>query len=117
MPMSVEARKAASDRMKAMLAKKRAEKQEPEATVASTEAGINIPPPRSQLKRATVIPQKSDDELENELETTELDDWLKKHHDAMDANYDTLARISHLGSAQEVRDRLKGMGYEFPAGA
>ena len=123
MPMSVEARKAASVRMKAMIARKKAEQEAeirseaPQATAASTAAGINIPPSTESVKRATIIPQLPREQLEAELDDMELDDWLEKHHNKMDANYDILAKVSHLGTAQDVRDRLKVLGYAFPDGA
>lgn len=123
MPMSEEARKAASERMKAMHEAKKAQQTtatavaEPEATAASTQAGIEIPPAPSTIRKPTIIRQLSDEELENDLEAIGLDDWLMKHHDKMDANYDTLARVAHLDGAPEVRDRLKTMGVQFPPGA
>lgn len=104
------------------------------ATPASTEAGIMQPPqPQAPVKKGVLIKQLTDDELEHELNDmdlksnveppegidepkNQLDAFFLKHHIAQDANYDAMARVSHL-EPQDVRDRLKDLGVKLPNGA
>ena len=97
------------------------------------EAGIMKPPQTTPAKRWTLIKQKTDDELEHELNDmdlisnvevpkdiskpkTQLDAFFLKHQLDQDANYDALARVAHM-EPSDVRDHLKELGFTFPLGA
>lgn len=107
----------------------------PVSTKASQDAGIQLPPQTdpSPVKKGVLIKQKTDDELDRELNdtdiisnlevpegvtkpTTQIDAFLIKHQEDKTANYDAMARVLHL-ETYEVRERLKELGYSFPGGA
>lgn len=88
--------------------------EQPRATMASTEAGIQMPP--RDIRRGTLIKQLTDEQLEAELEHTTAEDFVKRHHDKMDANYDAMARVLRI-TPEEVRQMLKDQGYVFSPGA
>ena len=105
------------------------------STKASEEAGIMIPPTQEKVETnaGKLIKQLTTDELFAELDDetlmekakelapnakniqNQVDAFLAIHHEQMDANYLKLSEVLNWDT-WDVTDRLKEIGYIFPAG-
>lgn len=119
---TAEERKAAGDRLKAAREAKNsntmvAEVPKPISRAAS-DMGMTTPANDSVIThpKGAIIPQLPDSVLLNELDDLSLNDFIKKHSDAFDANIDAMARVTRLSPA-EIRDIQRDLGYGLPDGA
>lgn len=90
---------------------------EPTITAQAAEQGITLPANQDVPKQpiAQIIPQLPDSALYNDLEHLTLEEFVKKHTDAMDANIDAMARVTRLSRA-EIFEIQRELGYPLPEG-
>lgn len=81
---------------------------------ASIEAGIEQPTDNNAPK-GVLIRQISEDEAIAQLDTMDVQEWVKYHYDRKDFNIQAMANVLRE-SIEEIYNRLHAAGVELPQG-